>query len=205
MEKMKRKRQPHGFSLIELLVVMLIILVIAGMAIPGFQSIQRNLRIVGDSRNVFALTAQAKMRAAAEFTHARARMSLTTGNFGIEVWDKPTNSWQVLNGIQNFSTGVGAGFSTVSTPPPNTQATLGQAHVCRANSPQAATATLVASGDVCIEFNSRGIPVDNTGAPTGNDAFYITDGNSVYGVTVNTAGMIQNWYINRQDTQWTRR
>lgn len=205
MENGMRKRHQNGFSLVELLVVMMIILVIAAMAIPGFQSIQRHLRIVGDSRNLFAVTAQAKMRAAAEFTHARARMSLATANFGIEVWDKPTNTWQVVNGIQNFSTGVQSGFATLTTPPPGTQAVLGQAHVCRSNSPQVTPATLVASGDVCVEFNSRGIPVDNNNNPTGNDAFYVTDGNSVYGVTVNTAGMIQNWYMNVQDAQWTRR
>ena len=36
----------------------------------------------------------------------------------------------------------------------------------------------------CIMFNSRGVPIDSTFAPTGDDALYVTDGMAVYGVTV---------------------
>ena len=204
-EKVMRKRQQKGFSLLELMIVMLIILVIAAMAIPGFQMIQKNLRISGDNRNLFSITSQAKMKAAAEFTHARARMSLTNGTFGIQKWDKPTNSWQVVNGIQYFSTGVGAGFGAITAPPLNTQAAIAQAYVCRNTSPLVSPATVDGSGDVCIEFNSRGIPVDNSNSPTGSDALYITDGNMVFGVTVNAAGMMQNWSRGVNEAQWTRR
>lgn len=204
-EKDMRKRNQEGFSLIELLIVMMIILVLSALAIPGFQAIQRSLRISGDSRNVFSSTSQAKMKAAAEFTHARARMSLTNRTYQIEKWDKTLNSWQVVNGTQYFSTGVGAGFGAVAAAPPQTQVAIQQAPVCRSNSPLVSPANLDASGDVCIEFNSRGIPVDNSNSPTGNDALYITDGNTVFGVTVNAAGLMQSWSIGINEAQWTRR
>ena len=56
----------------------------------------------------------------------------------------------------------------------------------------------------CIIFNSRGIPVDNTGSPTGLDAVYVTDGTSVYGITVAATGFIRTWQTNYSSTpSWT--
>ena len=54
----------------------------------------------------------------------------------------------------------------------------------------------------CILFNSRGIPVDPAGAPpavgapTGNDAMYLTDGTAVYGETISATGLIKLWRTN---------
>ena len=45
----------------------------------------------------------------------------------------------------------------------------------------------------CIVFNSRGIPVDSTGSPYGNDAIYVTDGSAVYGITIAATGFIRTW------------
>lgn len=203
MNGMHKKRQ-RGFSMIELLVVTLIALIIAAMAVPGFQSIERYLRIAGDSRNLFGITAQAKMKAAAQFTHARARVGLASNQYGLEIWDKTTNQWSPVGGRQSFSQGVTPGFGTVTNPPLNTQATLAQAPLCVTTAP-GSTSPATTPNDVCIEFNSRGIPVDNNGTPIGTGAFYVTDGNSVYGVTVSVSGLIQSWYINLHDTNWQRR
>ena len=52
----------RGFSLLELITVMMVSLAIAAVAIPGYISIMRNLRIAGDSRDLDGLVAQAKMR-----------------------------------------------------------------------------------------------------------------------------------------------
>ncbi|MBZ5528572.1 MAG: prepilin-type N-terminal cleavage/methylation domain-containing protein [Acidobacteriia bacterium] len=207
MEKAMRMKHQEGFSLIELLIVMLIILVIAAMSIPGFQAIQKYLRISGDARSLYSLAGQAKMQAASQFTHARLRMSLQKGTYWIEMWNKSTNQWQVLHGTQYFSTGVSAGTGTIAAPPANTQNVLAQAPVCYANDPSTLWwgYALDPSGDVCMEFNSRGVPVDYWGNPTGNDALYITDGNSVYGLTVNAAGMVQGWTINMNSANWTKR
>ncbi|MBZ5529764.1 MAG: type II secretion system GspH family protein [Acidobacteriia bacterium] len=198
------KNRQRGFSMIELLIVTLIALVIAAMAVPGFQSIERYLRIAGDCRNIFSITAQAKMQAASQFTHARARVGLASNMYGIEIWDKASNQWSPVGGRQTFSQGVTPGFGTVANPPLNTQVTLAQAPLCVTTAPGSASPSTTPN-DVCIEFNSRGIPVDYSGTPAGNGAFYVTDGNSVYGVTVSVSGLIQSWYINKNDTNWQRR
>jgi len=210
MNGMHKNRQ-HGFSMIELLVVMLIALVIAAMAIPGFQRIERYLRIAGDCRNLFSMTAQAKMKAAAQFTHARARVGLASNMYSLEIWDKPSTAcpagcWSPISGPQPLSQGVTPGFGTITAPPLNTQVTLAQAPLCLTTlTPPGSTSPAYTPNDVCIEFNSRGVPVDNNGIPVGNGAFYVTDGNSVYGVTVSVSGLIQSWYINQNDTTWQRR
>lgn len=201
-----RKRRQKGFSLIELLVVMMIILVIAAMSIPGFQAIQKSLRISGDARNLYSLAGQAKMQAASQFTHARVRMSLNAGTYWVEMWNKTTGRWQVLHGTQYFSQGVSAGFGAITAPPTNTQTFLAQAPVCNINAPSIMWGyALDPNGDVCMEFNSRGVPVYYWNSPTGDDALYITNGNSVYGVTVNTAGMVQGWAIDKNGAQWMKR
>ena len=42
-------------------------------------------------------------------------------------------------------------------------------------------------------FNSRGVPIDSSGAPLGTNAFYLTDGSAVYAVTVAATGMLRSW------------
>ena len=42
-------------------------------------------------------------------------------------------------------------------------------------------------------FNSRGVPIDASGAPIGTNAFYVTDGSAVYAVTVAATGMLRSW------------
>src|SRR5205085_207121 len=46
-----QRRRCKGFSTLELLMVMFVSLVIAAMAIPGFNDVQRTLRISGDLRS----------------------------------------------------------------------------------------------------------------------------------------------------------
>jgi hypothetical protein len=48
----------------------------------------------------------------------------------------------------------------------------------------------------CVLFNSRGIPVDPSGTPTGAYAFYINDGTFCYGITIAATGFIRIWRTN---------
>ena len=82
----------RGFTMVEVLVVMLILLVAAAMAIPGYGAIARYFRIAGDIRDMNGVVAQAKMRAAADFTHARVHANLNANTHSLEVWDKAANS-----------------------------------------------------------------------------------------------------------------
>jgi hypothetical protein len=82
----------------------------------------------------------------------------------------------------------------VSSAPPNTQSTIAQAPPCRDN------AGMGIGNTACVIFNSRGLPVDAAGAPTALDAVYVTDGSSVYGITVSATGMMRTWKTSAQGT-----
>ena len=212
-----RMRKQRGFSIIELLIVVVIALVLGAMAIPGYQAMTRYLRLSGDMRNINGAVAQAKMRAAADFTHARAYADLNANTFHLEVWNKAGNGgagcWQTdgdVNNpctvagspVQNLSVGVTYGTSGAATGAPNPQTAIAQAAKC-----DNGVGGLI-ENTACIVFNSRGIPINGlTGTPlTGaQDALYVTDTRNVWGVTVRATGAIQVWATNVSQTSWERR
>ncbi len=199
----------QGFSTLELLLVVTISLILAALAIPGYNAIARTLRISGDGRDLNGAINQAKLEAAAGFTRARVYADLAANTFHIETWNKTGNGgagcWQTINDpnnpctvagtspVQNLSAAVTFGSSNVGNAPQNTQSNFGQAPRCVARN---GLALGVVSNTACVEFNSRGIPIDDkTGAPIGDDAFYITDNNTVYGMTIGPTGVTQVWTI----------
>jgi len=217
-----RNRRERGFSILELVTVIAIALIVAAVAIPGFFSMRRYLRIAGDTRDINGVTAQAKMRAAADFTHARLRADLANNAFQLEVWDKTggaggagcwksdgaaalnpcTNAGTVLR--NSLSQGVTFGFGGVGPGAPNPQAAIAQAPACT-DGVAGAAGNNNYPNSACIEFNSRGVPVAPNGAPTATDALYVTDGVSVYGATVIISGLIQTWSTPVANQAWQAR
>jgi prepilin-type N-terminal cleavage/methylation domain-containing protein len=205
-----RRNCDQGFSTLELLIVISISLIMAALAIPGYNAINRTLRISGDGRDLNGAINQAKLEGASSFTQARLYADLGANTFHIETWNKTAGCWQTVNDpanactaatspVQNLSPGVTFGFSGVGNPPPNTQPTLGWARRCRALA--AGTGSAVTANTACVVFNSRGIPIDPINAtPTGIDALYVTDTNTVYGVTIGATGVTQIWTISANGT-----
>ena len=189
----------RGFSMVEMLIGFLIVATIAAMAIPMSLSIVRNLRVSGDALSLHGSISMAKMRAAARFTRSRVYADLAARTYRVETWNKAgAGSWVTEGGTQNLSRGVNLGFGTLGNPPEGTQTALAQAPECRDN----AGATM--ADTACIVFNSRGIPVDATGAPAGNGALYITDSRKVCGVTVSATGLIRSWRTYVSGASWQR-
>ncbi len=87
------KRQ-LGFSLVELMVVVLVLCVLLAIAISSVESITRIYRIAGDGRGIAAELVVARMRAAADFTHARVYVDLNGNTFHLEVWNKASGCWK---------------------------------------------------------------------------------------------------------------
>ncbi|HKW60965.1 MAG TPA: hypothetical protein VJN89_00345 [Candidatus Acidoferrum sp.] len=214
----------RGFSTLEVLLVMVVSLIIAALAIPGFNQVQRTLRISGDARDLNGAINQAKLQAAADFTDARVFIDLGANQintFHVDVWNKNGNGgagcWQVagdfnnpcytpgVSPVQSLSQNVTFGFNGVGAPPPNTQANgISQGPRCV---PVNGRRLGQSANTACIHFNSRGVPIDPaTSLPTGNDAVYITDGRQVYGVTVGPTGVSQVWANNIQgNANWYRK
>jgi hypothetical protein len=153
-----------------------------------------------DARNLHNTVALAKMRAAAHYSRERVFVDLTTSNYLLQYWEKASNSWTNESGTSPLGFGVGFGYGTIDTPPPDTQSTLGQAPACTSN-----TGTTI-SNTACIVFNSRGIPIDPaTGTPTGDSALYVTDGTATYAVTLSATPLIRLWSTRAGAADWVHR
>jgi prepilin-type N-terminal cleavage/methylation domain-containing protein len=177
-----------GFTAIEMLTVAAIIAMLGAMAAPMLGNMLGNYRLSGDARGVSNSVAVAKMRASSDFTETRLYVDIGAKSYHIEYWQKSgTPGWVTEGGTTYLATQDRFSFAFVSTPPPNTQSTIAQATACTDSAGVAIGST------ACVIFNSRGLPVDATGAPTGANAYYLTDGTAVFGITVAATGMIRTW------------
>ena len=194
-------RDSRGYSLVELLMVVGIIGVLAAIAVPMSGNAIKYIKVSGDARDLANATAVTKMRAAAKFTQARLYIDITGKTYYVQTYDKTTSAWVTEGGSTSLANTVSFGYGSVSTPPANTQSpSIGQAPLCKNN----ASPPVDVANTACIVFNSRGIPIDSTGSPYGNDAIYVTDGSAVYGITIAATGFIRTWRTNATYTPtWT--
>jgi len=178
--------------------------VIAAIAVPMMKNTLGDFKLSGDARGLNSAVSLAKLRAASDFSQARLFVDLGARTFHVETWSKTAvpNDWVTEGGITTLSASDTFSFGAAASAPPNTQAAIGQASPC-------VTRLGVAIGSTaCILFNSRGIPVDPAGAPpavgapTGDDALYITDGMAVYSITLSATGLIKLWRTNAAATSW---
>jgi type II secretory pathway pseudopilin PulG len=211
-KKMANKKQT-GFSTLELLVVLAMSIIITAMAAPGYIRTVAYLRAAGDVRALNGLTAQAKMRAAANFTHARMYADVTAATYHIEIWNKTGNGgagcWQTDGDTANACTAAGSpvfnlsqgdtfGVGGLTQGPTVAQQPIPASIACQSTNGGAGTIANTA----CIMFNSRGIPIDNAFSPIATGALYITNGTVVNAVTVSATGFIQPWSSPKSSANW---
>jgi type II secretory pathway pseudopilin PulG len=191
-----------GFSLIDILAVVALIGIVSATALPMTASSMAAFRIRNDAQAIRNLVSLAKMRAGSRFSRARVYADLAANTYRLEVFDRTTNSWAIEGAAIPMSTGVRFGFGVLAAPPPNTQNAIGFAPACTDN------AGAVVANSSCIVFNSRGVPIQMTapvGQPTGNNAFYVTDGSAVYATTVTTTPLIRFWWSPASAAAWVQR
>ena len=186
---MVKTPRPNGFSLLEIVFVCLLIGIISAIAVPMFANLISEFRVSGDARSVSNAVAVAKMRAASDFSRVRLYVNLNDRSYHIESSDKTSAvcCWITEGGDTFLSAGVNFSYAPVTTSPPNTQGPILQAPLCTDDM------GMTIANTACIMFNSRGVPIDSSFAPTGVDALYVTDGQAVFGVTVAATGMLRNW------------
>ena len=173
----KFKTGQRGFSTIDMVIVVVVLMLIASIAIPQILGSMRAYRAMSDARSIASLLALTKMRAANSFSQARLNCDTAARNCQVQVCTtkgaSTCTTFTSEGSTINLSTGVSFGFGSI------TSAAGAQSSI--ANSSQ-------------ILFNSRGIPVDNAGAPTANYATYLrnNDGDN-YAVSVYSNGRIAVW------------
>lgn len=192
MTRMSLYRSDRGFSLLEMVFVLGISMVLMAVAAPMMGNALGAYRLSGDAKGLSNTVALAKMRAASDFTQARLYIDLASG-YHIETFKKTPapGSWSVEGGTTPLSGSDTFGFGALASAPPNTQAVITQGVTGSVACKDVAGNPI--GNSVCILFNSRGIPVDTSGAPTGAGALYITDNTAVYGITISATGNILTW------------
>jgi len=186
------EQSARGYSLIELLFIVGFVATITAIAVPMMGNTFGSFRLIGDARGIRNEISLARMQAAANFTRARLYVDLATRSYHTETWQSTgVPAWIAQDGARYLSSAVEQfSYGPVAAPPLNTQATIGQAPPCR----DAAGAVIM--NTACIVFNSRGIPVDSSGAPTAVNALYVSDGTAVYGTTVSATSIVRLWRAN---------
>ena len=193
------KRQ-CGVSMIEILVGVAILMTLLGFAAPSVTTVMRTYQISGDARSISVALNMARMRAGADYSHARAYINLSTNTFRVEVWNKVGGCWQTDGGsndcpqttspVTSLGQGDIFGFGTLTAGPTAATAAIAQAPICETGVAGAAPGANIAN-TACIEFNSRGYPVDSTNTLVASDAIYIRNSNSqtfCFAVAVPIAG-----------------
>jgi prepilin-type N-terminal cleavage/methylation domain-containing protein len=216
MKRNMRASRKAGFTLLEVSIVIAISMIITVIAVSTYLSTSAYLRVTGDLRSLNGVVAQAKMRAASDFTRARAYADLNGNSYQLQVWFKngncwvldsdPTNTCIAFSGsapsgaVFTLAQGDQFGFGTIASGP-----TPGQANIIQGTP---AAQCLDSGGNAigntaCILFNSRGIPINPTTlAPTATGALYLTNRKVVTCVTVSGTGSIQAWSTPTASAHW---
>ena len=181
--KTRECRKTHGeagLGLIEVAIVVAILMILASLAIPQIIRTRRALRAVSDARGIASQLALAKMRAADGFTQTRLNCSVAGRTCQLEICtNKGTttcNTFSAEGGPLRLSDDSAFGFGTI-TAPAGSQTTI--------------------QNTLQVLFNSRSLPIDTSGAPSGNYAIYLTNaaGDS-YAVSVFASGRVALWRYN---------
>jgi prepilin-type N-terminal cleavage/methylation domain-containing protein len=199
MRKTVANKRQRGFSMVEVLIVVIILFILLTIAIPSVMSIGRSMRIGGDTRAIAAEVNLARMRAAANFTHARLYVDLNGNSFHIEIWNKAGACWWHTDSDTSgtctqaasatvLAQGDTYGFGSISAGPTAATSTIAQAPACTVGVAGPAPGANIAN-TACIEFNSRGYPVDSTNAIVASDAIYLSNNSKLFSaVAVAIAG-----------------
>lgn len=186
--------------MVETLAAAAVAITAAAAVVPVTLTTITSFRINGDAHAIANHLAVAKMRAAANFTWSRLYVDLSNNSFHIEVWRKTgTPGWIVEGGTERLARGDTFSFGSLTIPPPSTQVTLAQAPPCQDDTGN------VIGNTACVLFNSRGIPIDTTGAATAGDALYISGGGGVYGTTLSATSRVQLWWTAASTAGWMRK
>jgi prepilin-type N-terminal cleavage/methylation domain-containing protein len=194
---MRFARSSAGYSAVELLVVLVIVGTLAAMSLPLSVSMVEDFRLSGDAHSVSNSVALAKMSAAAQFTRARLRVNLVDGTHQVEIWRKTgTPGWIPDSGVTMLARGDVFGAGAIDTPPPNSQLAVAQAPACRDDAGAAIANT------ACVIFNSRGIAVDDAGAPSQVRVLYLSGQTGVFAIVVSGTSRLQVWRISPGGDTW---
>jgi len=179
------KNSTRGFTITELLVGLVVVLVLSALAIPNTLATLRAYRLAGSARSLAHQLSLARLRAETDFTQSQLVIDPGTNSYSVQVCtvagkanNCTTTADYANEETQILASGMSFGFGPAGSAAPG-------------QSPMQQT--------LQTRFNSRGVPIllDGSGNTNANDVIYLTDGQATtFAVSVTVGGHVRVWQYN---------
>jgi Tfp pilus assembly protein FimT len=179
LAKTNIKKDARGFSLVELCILLGMVMLVSAFAIPSLSSAMRGMQLSADARNIASALSYAKLSAISQMKRYRVSFILAENRWQVEKFNSTSGLFEAELEGNALSTESGIAFKTDAS---------------------AALTGYPAYSSNAIIFNSRGIPVDDSGVPTTNNVVYISKADSDFAVSVSLTGKVQVWKYS--SSQW---
>jgi prepilin-type N-terminal cleavage/methylation domain-containing protein len=185
------KRQERGFSLVELLVVCVVVVIISAIAIPNIMQMNTNYKLDAAGHTLASMLQQARMQAVKNNQPAYAKFDTSSGM--AYVTNDPSNAFASGNPDVSLASGLSFQTSTPTSFHDQLDAYVG------------ATSGSPAQVATNIGFNARGLPcIANSTNPavctssTSGFEWFVQNGRGGWeAVTVTPAGRIKSWRLSK--------
>jgi type II secretory pathway pseudopilin PulG len=182
------RNSSRGFSFLQLLIVVAIVVVLSAIALPSYITSTRGVRLKNDAKALSNLVVMGRMRASVEFSRVQLNCTLApTSGPGVCVLQSTqfpsTSNWTNEPQKVYLSPGVSFGIPPSITTYLPSQSTGAYQGNYNQNNPTTTT-------NPVILFNSRGLPLDAVNGTLASDyVLYLHDASgSYYAVAVNLTG-----------------